>query len=138
MKTKLLMLTTVLFLFLTVSCKSDATKCVDNLIDEIENARTNEELERKTDTFLDFVHLYDPGFSDEEEYREYFHDVVDEMDVRYDEIVDAMKDNKNLDLEIPSKEERKESIRRLHKRIDKAEIKVKSNGNIEIKEVYTE
>lgn len=129
MKTKLLILSAALFSLITISCKSDATKCVDNMIETIANAKSVEDLEKISDKkFSLFFSLYKPRYDNGEEYKQYMHDVVNELIDRFDEFRVAGKNNINLKgFSFASESEMKERCESLHEWINETEVSIDEN-----------
>ena len=130
MKTKLLILSAALFSLITISCKSDATKCVDNMIETIANAKSVEDLEKISSASDIFFSLYKPRYDNGEEYKQYMHDVVNELIDRFDEIRVAGKNNINLKVKgfsFASESEMKERCESLHEWINEAEVSIDEN-----------
>lgn len=130
MKTKLLILSAALFSLITISCKSDATKCVDNMIETLANAKSAEDLEKLSsdDNFSLFFSLYKPRYDNGEEYKQYMHDVVNEFSDRFDEFQAAGKNNKYLkSFSSASESEMKERCESLHEWINEAEVSIDEN-----------
>lgn len=128
MKTKLLILSAALFSLITISCKSDATKCVDNMIETLANAKSVEDLEKLSSASDIFFSLYKPRYDNGEEYKQYMHDVVNEFSDRFDEFRAAGKNNKYLKgFSSASESEMKERCESLHKWINEAEVSIDEN-----------